>query len=473
MTQMQRYFIIGFIVLFGSLTTIGSDAAVTSTGEINVKDEDFGRVPASTTVTLIVTLIIDRSLAEPGEEIKTIEILLPSGFSVEPTNFRSFSRDGEELTPRPKPETVGNSLRIVLDEAITDFRNTVNEIIFDSRTPNTTANQVTFRVRLRNLRDQPLGPFIKPGNADGKSNNNDFTLQVLPNIPPEAVKGFSAESDPTGENDVTIRWRRSEDPDVSGHLIYRDSDTLIEVKVEQNSRRETEIFPDVNVPPGRHTYAIEAYKGTKLLKSDRSQAISVLVSEDTARPEPPERLTVVGSSDGVGLTWNNSPSRDVTAFQIFFGTSPGQLNPLPNGEILVDSDKAEYEFTDPRTLRVGVFIYAVEAIDEAGNRSRQTTQTLRILGEPFPNPFTPLSDNTNFNRVVFPARAIENAEGEFIVLIFDTNGALIKELKAAPGDRELKWDGKDNNGDFVESGVYVYQMQVGEDFKVGTVIVAK
>ena len=109
-----------------------------------------------------------------------------------------------------------------------------------------------------------------------------------------------------------------------------------------------------------------------------------------------------------------------------------------------------------------------------GNRSEQISQILRILGRPFPNPFTPLSNNPDFNRVVFPARAIEGVEGEFSVLIFNINGVLIRELKSAdPGARDLDWDGKDELGNVVESGVYVYQIQVGESYDTGTVIVAK
>ena len=132
------------------------------------------------------------------------------------------------------------------------------------------------------------------------------------------------------------------------------------------------------------------------------------------------------------------------------------------------------EFLDERRLGIGVFIYAVEAVDEVGNRSEQIDQILRIFSRPFPNPFTPLSDNPDFNRVVFPARAIEGVEGEFSVLIFNINGVLIRELKAIdPGARDLEWDGKDEVGNFVESGVYVYQIQVGESFDTGTVIVAK
>ena len=465
MNRIQHNFIIGFIILFVAVVTIDSDAAVTSTGEINVAGDDQGIVPASSTVTLIVTLIVDRSLAEPGEEIKTFEILMPNGFVVQASNFRSISRDGKQIPAIPEASI--NSLRVVLVAIIDDSSNSRYDIVFDSRTPDSTANPPPFRVRLRNPKDQPIGEFIKPGQADGKKNNDDFTLQVIPNVPPAGVLGFAAETDPEGENDVTLKWQKSDDPDVNGYFIYRDLEPPIKVE-----NRSSTVFRDVNVKPGPHTYAIEAYK-TQLLRSKRSESVQVVVKADTAPPKPPDRFTITGAGDAIMLMWTSSPSRDVVKYQISFGSSHSQPKPLPNGEILVEANKAEYELIDRRLLGVGIFTYVIEAIDEADNRSAPVTQTLRILGEPAPNPFTPLSSNPDFNQVIFPARAIEDAEGEFTVSVFDINGVLVKALKAEPGTRELKWDGRDEKGEIVESGVYVYQMQVGESFKTGTLIVAK
>ena len=74
---------------------------------------------------------------------------------------------------------------------------------------------------------------------------------------------------------------------------------------------------------------------------------------------------------------------------------------------------------------------------------------------------------------MFPARSLEDASGEFIVRIYDIDGMLVKTLAALPGETELTWDGRDETGEIVESGVYVYQLQVGESFKTGTLIVAK
>ena len=476
----QFHLLVGLIAFLVVGFAISGQSAVTSIGEINVKDDDQGLVPVGSTVTLIVTLRIDRSLAKPvDEDIKTIEIILPLGFVVEPAHFRSFSRDGRQVDAVLEP--AGIRLRIHLDKAITDFENTLNEIIFDSRTPDpvlaadTTAEEVTFRVLLRNPEDVPIGGFIEPGNTDGRPNNDDFSLQLIPNVPPDPVEGFSVTKAADGENDVTLTWQKSDDPDVAGYFIYRDNTPRIDIKVEVDSSRNTEIFLDVNVAPGTHEYAIEAYK-TPLLRSKRSETVTVEVSPDTARPQPPESLAVVESDDVISLNWTASPTPDVVKYRLFFGRLGGRLTPLRNrtgGNVEISVEGAN-EFLDERSLGLGVFVYAIEAVDEVGNRSEQVSQTLRILGKPFPNPFTPLSNNPDFNRVIFPARAIEGVEGEFSVLIFNINGVLIRELKSIdPGARDLEWDGKDEVGNFVESGVYVYQIQVGENFDTGTVIVAK
>ena len=468
MVETQRHFTIGMITLIVLFTAISANAAVDSRGEINVEGDNQGRAPASSTVTLIVALTIDRSLAEPGrEDIKTIEIRLLQTVKFWEIDFRFVARDGEPIAV--EPAVTGNILRVVLTNPITDLSNAFYEIVFDSRTPETTGS-ANFSVRLRNKEDRPIGESIKPGNVDGKSNNNDFSLQVIPNVPPDSVQGFAVEINSTGENNVIIRWQKSADSDVNGYFIYRDADRPINVEPSSAT-----VFQDVNVPLGTHSYTITAYK-TPLLQSTRSEPIFVNVLEDTASPEPPADVTIKAVGGRIEVTWDGSPTRDVAEYQLLFwrlGELPSPLVDEEGNEVRKIPADESREFIDARALGVGVFIYAVEAIDEAGNRSEQTSQSLRILGEPFPNPFTPLSANADFNRVVFPARAIENAEGEFTVLIFDINGGLVSELKGDAGARQLEWNGEDEDGNVVESGVYVYQMQVGESFKTGTIIVAK
>ncbi len=448
---------IAFIIIGILLIVSSSYGAVTSVGEINVVGETKGVVPASSTVPLIVTLSVDRSLAEPGEEIKTIEIVMPSGFLTQSSFFKGVSRDGNPIVARAVVSG-GTTLRVELADAVVDFQNSIYEITFETRTPNTVILEAVFRARLRNLGDSPIGEFIRPGQADGKLNNDDFTLEVIPNVPPDPVIGFTAEADGTGENDVTLRWEKSEDLDVNGYFIYRNKEEPIDVE-----NRSSTTFPEINVPPGPHTYQITAYK-TRFLQSERSPIQTVVVSPDTAAPKPPMMLSIIPSSDGVEILWNPSDSRDVVRYEIFEGSTPlGEISEI----------KAEYKFIDERPLSIGSFTYAVIAIDEADNASSPVEKRFRIFDKPYPNPFTPLSSNEDFNQVVFPARSIEDASGEFTVSIYDIDGMLVKTLAALPGETEVIWDGRDETGEVVESGIYVYQLQVGENFKTGTLILAK
>lgn len=446
-----------------------SFAAVTSIGEINVDGETKGIVPASSTVTLLVTLVIDRSQAVTGEEIMIIEITMPTGFQTAVSDFKHILRDTVEL--RARVETSGgNVLRVVLNEPIIDFQNSEYEIAFDCRTPNNVGEK-TFRARLRNTEDSPIGEYIRSGPADGKPNNDDFTLQVIPNVPPAPVTDFTATSDSTGENNVTLRWKKSTDLDVNGYVIYRDDDVQIDVE-----QRESTTFLDVNVPQGNHTYQITAFK-TKILQSERSPIQTVNVSADTAAPKPPNAIRIVISGEGIVVYWKPSVSRDVSKYRIMFGSADSEtLNPLPNNEISAERtsiDADEFRFVDNRQLSTGSFTYAIVAIDEANNESEPAQKRLRIFDKPYPNPFTPLSPDPDFNTIVFPARTIDDAEGEFSVLLYNLNGMLIKSIIAEPGETELKWDGKNENGEIEESGIYIYQLQIGESFKTGTIILAK
>ncbi len=176
-------------------------------------------------------------------------------------------------------------------------------------------------------------------------------------------------------------------------------------------------------------------------------------------------------ADGVELKWKASPTADVVQYVVYFGTSENNMELVK--DLKRESNQVEYGFTDRRPLKIGRFIYAVEAVDEAANKSPLAIQELRISNKPYPNPFTPLSSNPRFNRVTFSARGLEEAESEFTVKIYDIDGGLVKELITTSGEQELNWDGKNEDGELVESGVYIYQLQVGERYATGTVIVAK
>jgi hypothetical protein len=55
-----------------------------------------------------------------------------------------------------------------------------------------------------------------------------------------------------------------------------------------------------------------------------------------------------------------------------------------------------------------------------------------------------------------------------IVNIFNVNGHRIRQLK-----NDSIWDGKDEDGKIVESGIYIYQIKLADKIVSGTIVVAK
>jgi len=89
-----------------------------------------------------------------------------------------------------------------------------------------------------------------------------------------------------------------------------------------------------------------------------------------------------------------------------------------------------------------------------------------------PNPFTPLSSNSTFNKIKI---SFPNPNNDSTNLrIWDITGTLMKEISNSDGVSSLEWDGKDEQGRIVESGVYIYEVKVGGNSKwKGTIVVAR
>jgi hypothetical protein len=89
----------------------------------------------------------------------------------------------------------------------------------------------------------------------------------------------------------------------------------------------------------------------------------------------------------------------------------------------------------------------------------------------YPNPFTPTGSDSRFNQVTFK---FENTNYEEVeIKIWDVTGRQVKVIKES-GIAIVIWDGKDEWGNIVEAGVYVYQIKVGQGVvKKGTIVCAK
>ncbi|WP_144268104.1 PA14 domain-containing protein [Demequina sp. NBRC 110055] len=93
------------------------------------------------------------------------------------------------------------------------------------------------------------------------------------------------------------------------------------------------------------------------------------VSElDTVPPEAPEGLSVDAEPDSTGLTWTPSVDDDVEGYRVY-RSAGSPVDPVAANLISGDELVSGTTFTDSRVFVGQEWVYAIHAVDEAGNES--------------------------------------------------------------------------------------------------------
>ena len=173
-------------------------------------------------------------------------------------------------------------------------------------------------------------------------------------------------------------------------------------------------------------------------------------------------FTLDGGFEGVEVSWITSRETDNLGFDILRSRSEdGTYTKITEELVPVDSE-GQYDFID-KNVQVGVrYYYKLEDVNLNGIRTEHGPIAVEItapetfeLSQNYPNPFNP---ETKI-RYQLPN------SGKVVVKIFDILGREVKSLvdeKLEAGFHEVTWNGRNNSGTRVSSGVYYYQIRSGE-----------
>jgi len=218
--------------------------------------------------------------------------------------------------------------------------------------------------------------------------------------------------------------------------------------------------------------------------------VPVIISQlDQTLPVELSSFTAVITSDlCVKIAWVAQSETNHSGYNILRGendilNSALRLNPtlIDNGIPL--GTQMSYSYTDQEAYSNMIYYYWLESIALDGSSEFYGPLTV-IIGDPgldplppaipmatrlmnaFPNPFNP---NTNL-------RYSLKEGGKVQINIYNVKGQLIKSFfaeHASPGYYQLAWDGRDQNGKPVTSGIYMYQMSCGRYHETKKMILAK
>jgi len=185
-------------------------------------------------------------------------------------------------------------------------------------------------------------------------------------------------------------------------------------------------------------------------------------SADNLSPEAPLNLFAVFANDSTLLSWDASPEEDFAYYSVYRDTFPEFI---PGGAL---GHTTEPSYVDTDLPEAGVYWYKVTSTDFHDNESEASEPagiTTSVpgqdppprhffLGPAVPNPFNPETEI----RYGIPQGAAASPVG---LRVFDVAGRRVRTLVdevQGPGNYRVIWNGRDDSGFRVSSGVYFYRI---------------
>jgi hypothetical protein len=207
------------------------------------------------------------------------------------------------------------------------------------------------------------------------------------------------------------------------------------------------------------TFFVSALTGTPGVYYDSAPDSGY--SADNLSPAKVGGLAVAyNTGSGNQLTWDESLDEDLEHYCVYRGSTPDFT---PGAENRVDAITTT-EWTDPEYDGCDVY-YKITAVDFSGNESDPASAgTVTAVEKPmlaqayglYPNVPNPFNPNTSI-RYDVPVGG-----GAVALRIYDASGRLVRTLvdgQQPAGQKQITWNGTDDRGRGVVSGVYFYCLQ--------------
>jgi len=216
--------------------------------------------------------------------------------------------------------------------------------------------------------------------------------------------------------------------------------------------------------------------GSLQLRNFLNDIVSATTTDGTLNDAVPVELASFSArvlENTVVLEWSTISETNNFGFEIQKGFDEKNFNKI--GFIAgndTESSTINYRFNDSK-ISSGVSYYRLKQIDTDGSflyseilKVEKTTPKYYVLNQNFPNPFNPttsisyqLAEDTHVSIKIY------NGLGQEIKTLVDEN-------KTA-ASYSIYWDGRDNLGNPVVSGVYLYQIHAGNYFCCKKLILMK
>ncbi|MFC1555861.1 T9SS type A sorting domain-containing protein [candidate division KSB1 bacterium] len=232
---------------------------------------------------------------------------------------------------------------------------------------------------------------------------------------------------------------------------------------------------DSTVTDGMHTTTF-IVSGLSEISETEFSAEGTGYSVDNLVPATPAGMTFSVSGSDIVLEWEDAVDADFKHFVVYRSATSG-FTPSETDRLGYSTDS---EFTDD-DAGSGSYYYVVSAVDFSGNEGDFSSEIAASvtgignmdltpdkygLAQNYPNPFNP---ETLISYQLPEAASVQLA-------IFNILGQEVRTLINAyetSGFKQIVWDSRDNSGNTVTPGVYIYKLQAGGFTAVKKMILLK
>jgi hypothetical protein len=181
----------------------------------------------------------------------------------------------------------------------------------------------------------------------------------------------------------------------------------------------------------------------------------------------------VGSGPGVALNWKTGSEINNAGFNILRGHSPSGNYLKLNDKLIPANREGSYSFIDATAEAGARYYYKLEALDTRGNVTTHGPIVVTVappdkfdLSQNYPNPFNPTTQiRYQLPQAVQVSLTIYNMLGQEVRKLVNAN--------QPAGYHTAIWDGRDNSGRPVPTGVYHYRLQAGSFTTTKKMLMAK
>lgn len=265
-------------------------------------------------------------------------------------------------------------------------------------------------------------------------------------------------SDPTSPSlvtELTGGWNSAIDLEIEGNYLYV-SDRQLGMKVFYIIDPSNPLFVG-SFENGDWIEAADVY-GTRIYMAEQHIGVSILDFIPPPTPTAIHAFDAQAAGGVVTLEWEVVSDDVIAGYRLYRRTEGAELRPVNTGALLRPD---AHEYIDTGVAPGKRYEYTLAVVLEDG--SEVTSHMVEVtvgaaalaLDQNVPNPFNPATT------ISFTLPSAARAT----LAVFDAEGRLVRTLLDGAlegGFKQAEWNGRDNTGRQVSSGVYFYRLQSGK-----------